>query len=297
VILVAMLLIHPNGAAEVMSHGARSLSDRIRRRPTATPGPVELPEAVSERVAPAPLVVRDISVRFGGVVAVANVSVTVNPGEVVGVIGPNGAGKTTFIDAVTGFVKPAGGTIELGGKAIGGWSAARRARNGVRRSFQSLELFEDITVLENLNAGAEKLDGFAWLTNLVYPRRRPLPSTAVAAVHDFNLADDLHRRPDELPYGTRRLVAIARAVASAPSILLLDEPASGLGALEREELSTLIRSLADDRGVGILLVEHDVSMMLALCDRIIVLDFGSKIAEGTPAEIENDPVVRDAYLG
>ena len=297
VLLIIILMTHPNGMAEVMVEKVWHPLRKLVRRRTRPPEPIELPEVVSERVRPAPLVVKDLTVRFGGVVALERVSLTVNPGEVVGVIGPNGAGKTTLIDAMTGFVKPAEGTIELVDQEIGKWSAAKRARNGLRRSFQSLELFEDITVLENLHAGSQEVDRLAWLTDLVYPRTHPLTPTAVTAVRDFNLADDLQRRPDELPYGSRRLVAIARAVASGPSVLLLDEPASGLGTRERENLSTLIRSLAEDRGVGVLLVEHDVSMVLAVCDRIVVLDFGRKIAEGVPADIENDALVRQAYLG
>lgn len=297
VLLIVILLTHPNGLADVITHRMAALAARRERHRARTPKPVELPVAIAERAAPTTLVVNEVTVRFGGVTAVDRVSLTIGPGEVVGVIGPNGAGKTTFVDAVTGFVKPSAGSIELDGRPIGSWSAARRARNGIRRSFQSLELFEDISVLENLTTGAEEIGRMAWLTDLVYPRSRPLPPTAVTAVHDFNLMEELNRRPEELSYGSRRLVAIARAVASGPSILLLDEPASGLGAHEREELALLIRTLADERGVGILLVEHDVSMVLSLCDRVAVLEFGTKIAEGTPTEIESNPAVRSAYLG
>jgi sulfate-transporting ATPase len=297
VLLLVILMTHPNGLAEVIVKRIGQPLRRLARSRTARSKSFTLPEVVSERVQPATLVVNDMTVRFGGVVALEHVSLTVNPGEVVGVIGPNGAGKTTLIDAITGFVSPADGTIELTGQDVGKWSAARRARNGLRRSFQSLELFEDITVLENLHAGSQRVDRLAWITDLVYPRTHPLTPTAVTAVRDFNLADDLQRRPDELPYGSRRLVAIARAVASGPSVLLLDEPASGLGSRERSELATLIRSLANERGVGILLVEHDVSMVLAVCDRIVVLDFGRKIAEGVPSDIESDALVRQAYLG
>jgi sulfate-transporting ATPase len=216
---------------------------------------------------------------------------------VVGLIGPNGAGKTTFIDAVTGFVKPAAGNVLLDGQAIFRRSPTWRARHGIRRSFQSLELFEDVTVAENLHAGADESTWLSWVTDLVHPGRHPLPPTAVAAVRHFGLEGDLQRLPNELPYGRRRLVGIARAVASGPSILLLDEPASGLDEDETNELVSLLRELADQRGMGVLVVEHDVAMIMALCDRVVVLDGGRVIAEGAPAAIREDPVVIAAYLG
>lgn len=266
--------------------------EAARGAATAAVSPAE-----PRRVAPRVLEVKDVSVRFGGVQALGGVSIDVRPGEVVGVMGPNGAGKTTFIDAVTGFNRIGGGTILLDGVRIDGMSARKRARMGVGRTFQSLELFDQLSVLENLRTASDPRDSGSYLSDLVVPRRTELTPAARSAIAMFELADDLHRVPSELPYGRRRQVAIARAIAAEPSILLLDEPAAGLHETETQELSALVRRLVDEWGIGILLVEHDVPMLNRVCDRIVVMDFGKVIATGTPAEIREDPRVVAAYLG
>ena len=296
-VLVILLLVHPDGIADGTCRALRGVRERWRA--TTEPRHVmeALPEATIEPVTPRALDIDGLTVRFGGVTAVNQVSLSVRPGEVVGLIGPNGAGKTTLIDAATGFVKPAEGTIALDGAAIGGRSATWRARRGLRRSFQSLELFEDVTVAENIHAGADESNGVSWLVDLVHPGKHPLPPTAVAAVRQFALEEHLAQKPSELPYGKRRLVGIARSVASGPSVLLLDEPAAGLDSRESEELAVLIRGLADDRGMAILLVEHDVALVMSICDRVVVLDFGRVIADGTPEQVRADPAVLAAYLG
>jgi sulfate-transporting ATPase len=242
------------------------------------------------------LELRGVGVRFGGVTALDGVSLTVRPGEVVGLIGPNGAGKTTLIDAATGFVRSSG-EIVLDGRRVDRWSPRRRAAAGIARSFQTLELFESLTVLENLRVASEPRDRLAYLSDLVWPRQAPLAPMAVAAVREFGLEPDLDRRPDELPYGRRRLVAIARAVAAAPSVLFLDEPAAGLSDDETAELGRLIRRLADDWGIAVLLVEHDVGLVLDVCDRVVVVDEGRHLAEGPPGVIRHAPEVVAAYLG
>ncbi len=243
------------------------------------------------------LEVDGVTVRYGAVVAVEDVSLRVEPGKIVGLIGPNGAGKTTFIDAVTGFTPPSAGTIRLDGVDVGRWAAARRARAGMSRSFQSLELFGDATVLDNLRAASDPRDALSYVRDLVYPVQPELPGEVVAAIKEFSLEDDLDRHVDDLSYGQRRLLAVVRAVATQPSILLLDEPAAGLGDVESGELAHLVRRLADDWGMGILLVEHDMSFVMSVCDEIVVLDFGKQISQGTPEQVRNDPAVVAAYLG
>jgi sulfate-transporting ATPase len=292
ILLIVVLITLPNGLASLR------LPSRVLERVAArrVEPPVIAAGAAIERVVPMTLDVRDASVRFGGVQALADVSVTLRPGEVVGLIGPNGAGKTTLIDAVTGFVN-ARGRVELDGRDVSRWSARRRARAGLGRSFQSLELFESMTVHENLRAASDRRDPLAYLTGLFLPGHDVLSPAAVAAIREFGLEDDLDRRPEELPYGRRRLVAIARAVAAGPSVLLLDEPAAGLGDRETEELGRLVRHLADEWGLAVLMVEHDVGLVLQVCDRVTVLDEGLLLASGTPEEIRHDARVVAAYLG
>ena len=248
------------------------------------------------RVLPRSLDVRSIGVSYGGVRALDDVSLSVRPGEVVGLIGPNGAGKTTFIDAVTGFAN-SDGTLTLGEETVGGWGPTRLARAGLGRSFQSLELFDDMTVLDNLRVAAEPRRWHSYVVDLIRPRTSALTPIALAAVEEFGLVECLDRRPSDLPYGMRRLVGIARAVAAAPSVLLLDEPAAGLDSRESAELGALIRRLADAWGMSVLLVEHDVQLVMSVCDRIVALNFGRSIATGTPAEIRRSPAVVEAYLG
>jgi ABC-type branched-subunit amino acid transport system ATPase component/branched-subunit amino acid ABC-type transport system permease component len=248
-------------------------------------------------VHPMTLEVRQVVQTFGGFTALSGVDLTVRPGEVVGLLGPNGAGKTTLIDAITGYNRIDSGHVVLNGTDVTQWPPHRRARAGLTRSFQSLELFDDLTVRENLLAASDVPVPGRSLLDLVRPGTPVLSDTVLAAVEELELADALDLRPDELPYGRRRLVAIARAVASRPSVLLLDEPAAGLGESESAELGRLIRRLADDWGIAVLLIEHDVPMVLSYSDRVMVLDFGATIAEGTPAQIRVDEVVRRAYLG
>jgi ABC-type branched-subunit amino acid transport system ATPase component/ABC-type branched-subunit amino acid transport system permease subunit len=298
VLLLLIIVTHQDGVAEVVVHNMHGLFKKLRlARDEPPPAPLAVQAEAPARADPKTLAIRDLTVRFGGVVAVNNVNFDVNPGEVVGLIGPNGAGKTTLIDAVTGFVRPASAAITLADQRVDGWSASKRAKSGLRRSFQSLELFEDTNVEDNIRAGADTAKPISWITDLFWPRQPALPPAAITAVREFDLEHDLHRLPEELPYGRRRLTGIARAVASGPSVIMLDEPAAGLDEVESRELATLIRRLADERGMGVLLVEHDVSLVMSTCDRIVVLEFGKVIASGTPNEIRNDPAVVAAYLG
>jgi ABC-type branched-subunit amino acid transport system ATPase component/branched-subunit amino acid ABC-type transport system permease component len=242
------------------------------------------------------LAVSDLRVSFGSVVALDGVSLAVSPGEVLGIIGPNGAGKTTLMDAVTGFTT-ARGTVELDGVRIDRWSPARRARAGLARSFQSLELLEDMTVIDNLRCACEPQDFASLLLDLVHPDRGDINAATAAAISDFGLEDKLGKLPTEIGYGDRRLVAIARAVAGEPSVLLLDEPAAGLSERERAEVARLITVMARDWNIAVMLIEHDVSLVRRVSDRVIALDFGRPIASGTPDEVLSHAAVIDAYLG
>lgn len=295
--LIAVLLMNPDGQAAVVSAVLRRLLARFAGRRDTQAAGVPLTRAEVERVRPRRLAVSGLTVRFDGVVALDGVDLEVAPGHVVGLMGPNGAGKTTLIDAVSGFVRPQAGKITLGDRDLGGMPAFRRARAGLSRSFQALELFDDVTVAENVRAAADSHDVRAYATNLLWHRDEMLTAATTAALTTLGLESDLGKRPTELSYGRRRLVAIARAVAAHPSVLMLDEPGAGLDEEETAELGVLIRRLADEWGIAILLIEHDVQMLLRTCDRIVVLDFGRKIADGPPAVIRADPQVRRAYLG
>jgi sulfate-transporting ATPase len=248
-------------------------------------------------VAPIPLVVRGLDVRFGGVRALAGVDLELAPGQILGLIGPNGAGKTTLIDAVSGLVPARAHELRLGSTSLTGLSPHRRAGLGLSRTFQAVELFSDLTVRENLLVAAEPPGPGSWLTAYVLPRGDALPPGAHAAVEMLDLADELEQLPDELPLAKRRLAAVARSVVRWPSVLMLDEPASGLTRQEADRLGATLRRVAADCGIGILLVEHDVELVMSCADQVVAIDFGAKIAQGPPAQVRNDPEVRRAYLG
>jgi sulfate-transporting ATPase len=286
VALVLTLILNPEGIAavnhKIAEHIPASWLRRRRRRTADAP-----PPPTAEATAPdgdAPLLeVRDLHVRYGGVVAVDGVSLDVRPGTVVGLIGPNGAGKTSVIDAITGFARSTG-TVSIAGESVGGLPPHQRVRRGVARTFQSLELYDDLSVEENVSVSV--------LTTHVQER----PATVTRALDAVGI-DGLRDRPaGELSQGERQLVSIARGCAANPSILLLDEPAAGLDTNESRRLGERVRGIADS-GTGILLVDHDVALVLGLCDHIYVLDFGVVIAEGDPASIRANAAVAEAYLG
>jgi sulfate-transporting ATPase len=259
---------------------------------------ISAPEPPDAAALPATVLeAKEVTVVFGNVRAVDKVSFTLRSGEVLGVIGPNGAGKTTLIDAITGFAPAREGALELNGVDITKQSVRERARRGLARSFQSLELFEDLNVQENVLAACDDPSLVRWVTDAVKPSRPILTPAASAAVAQLGLMDDLDRSPAELSYGKRRLLAIARAIASEPRVLMLDEPAAGLDESEREEIVTVIRRLATEWGMAVLLIEHDVALVSAVSDQMIALDFGKVVASGSPTQVRESPAVIASYLG
>jgi ABC-type branched-subunit amino acid transport system ATPase component len=228
---------------------------------------------------------RDLVVRYGGVTALRKVGLRIASGEVVGLIGPNGAGKTSFLNAVSGIAALAEGSIALDGRRIGGLPAHRIARAGVVRTYQNVRLFRTLTIRENVRAGS-------------FAARRVIGPAEIEAVLEQTALRDVDRfaQAGRLPYGAQRRLEIARALASQPMILLLDEPAAGLNPEETAQLGRLVRSIARG-GVGVLLVEHDMQLVTDVCDRVAVLNFGTVIGQGTPFQIARDPAVIEAYLG
>jgi ABC-type branched-subunit amino acid transport system ATPase component/branched-subunit amino acid ABC-type transport system permease component len=283
--VILTLIMNPEGLAA----GGHALAARIpipfsgRRRPDAAAPPEPAPVVRTVLDGESILAVRDLKVRYGGVVAVDDVSLVVRPGTVVGLIGPNGAGKTSVIDAITGFAR-CGGDVVVEGDPVTGLAPHARVKKGLVRTFQALELYDDLSVEENVSVAA-----FASSLG----ERSATVTRALALVGIEDLRD---RAAGDLSQGQRQLVSMARACAAQPSVLLLDEPAAGLDSSESQRLGERIRAVADT-GTGVLLVDHDVALVLGLCDQIYVLDFGRLIAEGDAATIRNDRAVAVAYLG
>ena len=235
-----------------------------------------------------------ISVRFGGVHAVDDVDLEVGEGQLVGLIGPNGAGKTTFIDAISGFVR-SDGTVELDGADLTRLPPHARARRGLARTWQSIELFDDLSIGENLLVASHRPP--TWKTVLETVSVPGDASAEVApALRLLGLDEVADRMPTELSQGQRKLAGIARALVAKPRVVCLDEPAAGLDTVESEELGARLRALADD-GQAMLLVDHDMGLVLGICDEVVVLEFGHVIARGAPDVVRNDPQVIGAYLG
>ena len=240
---------------------------------------------------------KNVTVSYGGALAVDAVSLDIAPGEVVGLIGPNGSGKTSLIDAISGFTKSSG-SVSIDGLSIDRLPPHKRAQLGLSRCFQGLELFKGISVLENIQIACDQQHWSSYVGDLVRPRVRvPLPALAVDVIDEFGLLEHLDQLPTALSNGQRRLVGLARAIAAGPKVLLLDEPAAGLDDSESTALTTAIRNLAERRGLAVLLVEHDMTVIMSACDRIIAIAAGTMIAEGTPAEVARNDDVIGAYLG
>ncbi len=239
---------------------------------------------------------RSVGVAFGGVRAVDGVSIQVEAGTVVGLIGPNGAGKSTLIDAVTGFVPTSGGSVRFDGHDITRLPAHRRARRGLVRTFQSLELFNDLDVGENVAVPTTIANWRQHVLSFLSPRRRSSDDRVDAMLQRMDLASVRTAMPDVLTQLERRNLVLGRALVSDPKLLLLDEPAAGLDADGAAALSQQLRAIAE-AGTAILLVDHDMHLVLGTCDHVYVIESGRIIAEGTPGEIRRDPEVLRAYLG
>jgi branched-chain amino acid transport system ATP-binding protein len=241
------------------------------------------------------LEVSDLIVRYGGLNAVDGVSLTVDSGQLVGLIGPNGAGKTTFVDALTGFV-PAEGSITYDGRRIERTPPHDRARRGVVRTFQSIELFQDLTVRENVLAAAERKRWWSLFADVVAPGRGASPADVEWALDLLGLGGTANRLPSALSHGQQKLVGVARALATRPKLLLLDEPAAGLDTKESQALGAHLRDVLG-HGITVMLVDHDMGLVLGVCDTLWVLDYGRVIATGPPNEIRRNQDVIAAYLG
>lgn len=289
-IVIVQLIAAPDGIVH-------DVSRRLKRPAKPLDYEIIPSDEDGEARAPSTLAVRGLEVTYsGGFRAVQALDLDVEPGTIVGLIGPNGAGKTSAIDAISGFTAHTG-SVRLGTTDIAASSPTNRARAGLGRTFQTVEPFDDLTVVENLAVAGESLTWTGWLKALVTVPRLRLTGTTGSVVDSFELGPELSSYPNELPQGRRRLLGVARAMAANPSVLLLDEPAAGLDSTETAELGEVLRRVADESQVGMLLVEHDMSIVTAICDHVIALDFGSVIFSGPPEAAMDDPRVRSAYLG
>jgi branched-chain amino acid transport system ATP-binding protein len=248
------------------------------------------------------LQLNEATIRFGGLVAVNKVTFTIGKGELFGLIGPNGAGKTTCFNLITGVYKPTSGSIKLDGREIAGTPANKIANLGIARTFQNIRLFRSLSALENVVVGGFLRHKTGLFSSLAYmpsaiKETERLRDEAMELLRVVNLDHVADTRSADLAYGMQRRLEIARAMATQPKLLLLDEPAAGMNPQEKEELNAMVRKIRDEHGMTVLLIEHDMRFVMSLCERIVVLDHGEEISQGPPEHIRNDPKVIAAYLG
>ena len=248
------------------------------------------------------LEIRDVTKKFGGLAAVSGLNLIIEPGELLGLIGPNGAGKTTVFNLIPGVYKPSSGDVIFQGRRLNGLRSCRIASLGICRTFQNIRLFKQLNVLDNvriaahLHTKANLLDSILRNTKLLN-NDRELTEFSLMILRSLKLEDVSDQRSSDLPYGLQRRLEIARAIATKPKLLLLDEPAAGMNPQEKVELMELVRCVRRDFQLTILLIEHDMRVVMGICERIYVLDYGELIAEGKPEVIRKDPQVLSAYLG
>ncbi len=248
------------------------------------------------------LEVRNLGITFGGLHAVDQFAVSIEKGQLFGLIGPNGAGKTTVFNLLTGVYQPTEGEIVLDGKSIVGQKPAVINRAGVARTFQNIRLFKDLTVLDNVKVALHNQVKYLTLTGVLrlpayFKQERVMNEKAHSLLEIFDLDGEAGQPASSLPYGKQRKLEIARALATSPKLLLLDEPAAGMNPNETAELMEIVRLVRDRFGIAILLIEHDMSFVMGLCERIVVLDYGRVITEGDPEAVRTNPKVVAAYLG
>jgi len=248
------------------------------------------------------LEMRNVTQRFGGLCALSEATFAVRAGHAHGIIGPNGAGKTTAFNVITGIYAPTQGDIVFRGQSIAGQRPSHIARNGIGRTFQNIRLFRNLSVLDNVRISRDARSAYLWpsaLLQLPSARRAEKENIRVCAelLKQFGLGDVMHEQAGGLPYGSQRRLEIVRAMALQPTLLLLDEPAAGMNSAETLKLVEFLRWVKDHFSVTMLLIEHHMQLVMSLCDRITVLDFGATIAEGTPEEVRSNSKVIDAYLG
>ena len=302
-VVVAVVVFAPTGLVGIPRRAAAGYRRRrgIAGQAAALEPFQPLPPAPAGPAGDTLLEVSHLVRRFRGVVALDDVSLTVRAGEILGIVGPNGSGKTTLFNVISGLYRPTGGTVSFGGRVISGAPAHRVCQLGIARTFQHLRLFGNLTVSDNLLVSLDRTRTWwswrylCWAPG-VWRHDRALRRRAAVLLAGFGLAQFAGALPGALPYGIQRRIELARAMASSPRLLLLDEPAAGLNGEERAQLAAIVRSVRDS-GVTVVLIEHNMGLVMSLCERVIVLDSGSVIAEGAPAQVARDPAVLEAYLG